>query len=177
MKPSASFIKVLGLLALFSSVPLTLYLLYNRTGGPTSQKELLLYRNLRFAFMAGTPTVDLGPLTPWPWVKMCALNFGLSPEQVKGVIGFLYKDYGELHWMARPEYWTLLFIDSEREASWGLAIPVVPVRIPRKDMAELTLPPGSDGVCVTREQGGLVMSRNPQAPVGSTPITVSLGPR
>ena len=172
-----SFVKFLGLMVIFTSVPLTLHLLYNRTGGPTSQKEMLLYKNLRYVFMKGTATVDLAPLTPWPWVKVCAVTHGLSQEQLAGIIGFAYKDYGELHWMPRPEYWTLLFIDSTREASWGTATPVVPVRIPRKELADFTLPEGSLGTCVERQTGGLVLSRKTDAPVGTTPVTVSLGLR
>jgi len=177
LKSSPSFVKVLAFLAVMCLVPFTLYVLYNRTGGPTSQKEMQLYKNLRFAFMAGTPTVDLAPLTPWSWVKVCAVTHGLSPEQLAAVIGFSYKDYDQLHWLARPEYWTLLFVDSEREASWGKVTPVTPVRIPRKDIAGLSLPEGVQGVCVNREDGGLVLTRNPAAELGTTPVTATLGKR
>ena len=131
LRPSASFLKVLGLLAIFTLAPGSMYLMYYRTGGPTSNKEQVLQKNLRFAFMAGTETIDLAPLTPWPWVKVCALTSDLTEEQADAVLGFPYKDFDQLFWMHRPEFWTLIFVDSEREASWGSATPVVPRRVSR----------------------------------------------
>ncbi len=51
--PSKSFIKVIGLLLLLSLGPLSIYVLYTRTGGLESCRELSFHRNMRFAFMAG----------------------------------------------------------------------------------------------------------------------------
>jgi hypothetical protein len=171
-----SFVKFLGIMAIFALTPISLYILYHR-GGPTSQNEMLLYKNLRFAFMAGTPTVDLGPLTPWPWVRVCAVTDNVTPADVQAVLGFPYAQYDLLHWIKRPEYWTLLFIDNDRESGAGMVTPIEPIRVPRKEVAELKLPGGSKGACVDREHGGLVLTRDPAAPVGTSPVTVSLGPR
>ncbi|TAK99078.1 MAG: hypothetical protein EPO08_17400 [Rhodospirillaceae bacterium] len=177
LKPSSSFLKVLGLLAIFTLAPGSMYLMYYRTGGPTSNKEQVLQKNLRFAFMAGTETIDLAPLTPWPWVKVCALTSDLTEEQADAVLGFPYKDFDQLFWMHRPEFWTLVFIDSERQASWGAATPVVPVRVSRRDLAELALPDGVHGLCTDRDTGGLIISRRTDAPAGTTPVMVRIGKR
>jgi len=173
-KPSASFLKVLGLLAIFTLAPGTIYLMYYRTGGPASKKELELQKNLRFAFMAGTDAVDLAPLTPSPWQKACAVTNDVTEDELDRVVGFAYKDYAQLYWLHHPEFWTLLLIDNSREASWGEVTPVVPVRIPRKDVAELALPDGAKGVCMDRD-GRLLLTRRKDAPVGTTPVVVRLG--
>jgi hypothetical protein len=173
-KPSPSFLKAVALLAFLSLTPVTLYLLYNRTGGPASQKELALQKNLRFAFMAGVDLVDVVPLTPYPWVKMCALANGVTQDEMTAIIGFPYKDYSQLHWLPRPEYWTLMFIDAEREANWGKATPVTPVRIPRKDVADLSLPSNVKGVCVSRLGGKLNLTRRLNAEPGTSPVIVRL---
>jgi hypothetical protein len=163
-----------ALLLVLSLGPTSLYLMYNRTGGPASQKELGLQKNLRFAFMAGMDLIDLAPLTPWPWQKVCAVTNGLTEAELTQVIGFEYKDYDQLHWLPRPEYWTLIFIDPEREASWGKAHPVTPVRIPRKEVGDLMLPNGVKGTCINRGEGGLNLSRLPDTVVGTSPVVVRL---
>ena len=173
-KPSPSFLKAVLLIAVLSLTPISLYLMYYRTGGPASQKELALQKNLRFAFMAGSDLVDVVPLTPWPWVKMCAITTGVSKDELTSIIGFPYKNYSELHWIGRPEYWTILFIDAEREANWGKAIPVTPVRIPRKELADLLLPSNAKGVCVGRLGGKLNLTRRLNADPGTSPVTVRL---
>jgi hypothetical protein len=172
-KPSATFLRVIVLLLVFSLAPATLYILYTRTGGPASGKELVFQKNLRFALMAGGDAVDLGPLADWPWVKVCAVGSGLSEDDLTKVIGFDYKDYGELHWLPLPDYWTLLFIDKEREASWGKAHPVVPIRISRKDLADIALPKDVKGQCIERNTGRIEVTRG-TAPVGTSPITLNL---
>lgn len=169
--PSKSFLKVIGLFALFTIAPGTIYFLYTRTGGPESKKELSFQRNLRYALMEGTDTVDFGPLTEWPWEKVCALTDGLSDGEIDAVLGFEYLGKAEMHWMHRPDYWTILFVDKEREASWGLTRPVVAVRIPRKGLADLRLPLGAKGVCADR-YGELPRILRHHAPVGESPITL-----
>ncbi len=173
LKPSPTFLRLLVLLAVFSLAPVTLYILYTRTGGPASGKELVFQRNLRFSLMAGSDTVDLATLTAWPWEKVCALDAALTEDELNAVVGFSYKDYAELHWLHLADYWTLFFVDSERQASWGLARPVVPIRISRKEHADLALPPGVKGQCVGRGDGRLQLSRK-TVPVGVTPVTASL---
>jgi hypothetical protein len=163
---------VLVLLAVFSLAPATLFILYTRTGGPPSQKEMTVQKNMRYAFMAGADAVDLAPLTPFPWVKVCALNSGLSHADVNAVLGFDYVNIQELHWLHLPEYWTLIFVDREREASWGMARPVTPVRISRKELADLQLPDGAKGLCISRE-GRIELTRR-SAPVGESPIVAHL---
>ncbi len=160
--------KVLALLALFSLAPVTLYVLYARTGGVASGKEVTVQKNLRYAFMTGADNIDLAPLTPWPWIKVCALDAGLSRADVTAILGFDYDNFAELHWLHLADYWTLIFIDVEREASWGLARPVTPVRVPRKDLGDLTLPDGAKGQCMDRD-GRLALTRR-EAPVGVSPI-------
>jgi hypothetical protein len=174
LKPTRSFWKVAGLIAILSLTPLSIYLMYYRTGGPTSQKELAVQKNLRFAFMVGTDIIDLAPLTAWPWERVCAVTHGITEQELTALIGFRYKDFDQLHWLPRPEYWTLLFIDAEREANWGKAIPVTPVRIPRKDVADLVLPIDGKGVCASRTGGRLNLARTPDAPVGTSPVTARL---
>ncbi|MEQ9448579.1 MAG: hypothetical protein RLN70_06670, partial [Rhodospirillaceae bacterium] len=109
LAPSRSFLKFVALLLLFTSVPGTLYILYTRTGGPESKKELAFQKNLRYALMAGGETLDLAPLTDWPWEKVCAVNNGLTEDEFKAVVGFEYEHFGELHWMHLENYWTLVF--------------------------------------------------------------------
>lgn len=171
MGPSRSFLKVLGLLAIFSLAPGTIYFLYTRTGGPESKKELAFQRNLRFTLMGGADTIDFGPLTEWPWEKVCALTDGLTDAEVDDILGFEYIGKAELHWLRRPEYWTLLFVDVEREVSWGKARPVTAIRIPREGLANLHLPIGSKGTCVPHDSIQARLSRSP-APVGISPVTI-----
>jgi len=172
IKPSSSFVKVLVLLAVFSLAPVTLYILYTRTGGPPSQKEMQFQKNLRFAFMQGVDALDLAPLAAWPYVKVCALQSGLTHDEVNTILGFDYTNIEELHWLHLGDYWTLVFVDAEREASWGMARPVTPVRIPKKDLADLKLPAGAKGQCISRD-GRIEITRG-AAPVGESPITVQL---
>jgi hypothetical protein len=173
IKPTASFMKAAGLLAFLSLTPLSIYVMYNRTGGPESKKEMTFQKNLRYAFMAGSQAVDLGPLTDWPWVTVCAFDSAVTRAQMTAVLGFDYKDFDQLHWLPLEDHWTLLFIDSAREASWGLARPVTPVRVPRAELADATFPDGVKGVCVPRETGRLVFARA-SAPVGASPIMAEL---
>ena len=173
--PSKSFLKAMALLLIFTSAPATIYILYSRTGGPESQKELSFHRNIRFALMGGTDTVDIKPLTEWPWVKACALKDNLSREQVNAVIGREYPHYRELNWMGQEDYWTLVFEDSERDTSWGLHTPSVPVRMPKKDIAGAVFPDGVDGICFTEDQSVLAVTRS-AAPVGQSPAVLQLGP-
>lgn len=172
LKPSSSFQKVLILLAVFSLAPGTLYFLYARNGGPASQKEMKVQKNMRYAFMAGVDAIDLAPLTEFPWVKVCALTNGLTRDDVNKVLGFDYQFFQELHWLHLEEYWSLVFIDSEREASWGMARPVTPIRIPRKDLADVKLPDGAKGQCITRD-GRIELTRR-SVPVGESPVVVQL---
>jgi len=172
VKPSKSFLKVLLLLAIFSLAPVTLYILYARGGGPASQKELQFQKNMRFAFMQGTDAIDLAPLAAWPYIRVCALDSGLSDDEVNKLLGFKYDNIAELHWLHLGDFWSLVFIDSEREASWGMARPVVPVRIPKKDLADLKLPAGANGQCISND-GRIEITRRNVA-VGESPIVVQL---
>ncbi len=169
-KPTPSFLRVLLLLAIFSLTPVTLYILYTRTGGPASQKEMQFQRNLRYAFMQGVDAIDLAPLAAWPYIRVCALDSGLSHDEVTKILGFDYENFQELHWLHLKEYWTLVFIDKEREVSWGMARPVTPVRIPRKDLADLKLPAKSKGQCIDGD-GRIEITRRTGA-VGESPVTM-----
>jgi len=171
--PSPSFLKVIALLLIFTLAPGMLYFMYTRTGGPESKKELAFQRNLRYALMAGTDTLDLAPLTEWNWKTVCALQNGISEEQLADVTGFEYEHFAELHWNHLPGYWTLLFFDSEREANWGMTRPVTPVRVPRKELADLKLPSEVIGSCV--DAGELVTLQRHAAPVGESPIVIDFG--
>jgi hypothetical protein len=173
IKPTASFMKAAGLLAFLSLTPFSIYLMYNRSGGPESQKEMTFQKNLRYAFMAEPTAIDLALLTAWPWVKVCAVDAGATREEFKQIIGFDYKDYDEMHWLPLKTHWSLVFIDYEREASWGTAHPVTPVRIPRAALANAKFPEGVKGVCVPRETGRLMFARG-LAPVGASPIVAEL---
>ena len=173
-KPSASFKRLILLLVIFSLAPITLYFLYARTGGPASARELTFQRNMRFLLMADTPEIILPRITlDWEWEKVCVLDSQLTSAEVNQIAGFDYPFFGELHWMDRPEYWTLFFVDQEREASWGKSRHAVPIRISRKDVADLKLPDGVKGVCIPRENGKLPVTRH-TAVVGTTPVTVDL---
>ncbi|MSO97774.1 MAG: hypothetical protein EXR11_06090 [Rhodospirillaceae bacterium] len=173
IKPTASFMKAAGLLAFLSLTPLSIYIMYNRTGGPESQKEMGFQKNLRYALMGESLAIDLAPLTEWPWVTACAIDSGTTREEMTAIIGFDYKDYDQLHWLPLKTHWTLMFIDFEREASWGMARPVVPVRIPRAGLADVKFPEGVKGVCVLRETGRLLFQRR-NAAVGVSPIVTYL---
>lgn len=169
-KPSTGFMRVLLLLAILSLAPVTMYILYSRTGGPPSPKEMQVQKNLRYAFMQGQDAIDLAPLTPWPYVKVCALESGLSTAEVNKILGFDYEFIQEMHWLHLADTWSLVFVDREREANWGMARPVTPVRISRKDLADLKLPAGTKGQCITRD-GRIELTRK-QAPVGESPMVM-----
>ncbi|MBM3514497.1 MAG: hypothetical protein FJX59_12415 [Alphaproteobacteria bacterium] len=173
IKPTKSFMKVAALLALLSLGPATIYVLYTRTGGPESQKERTFQINLRYALMAGTDTVDFAPLTAWDYDTVCAIDSAVTLDQLTQVIGFEYKDYGELHWLRRADMWTLLFIDVERDTNWGKHRPVTPIRIPRAGLTDVALPEGTKGVCVPRAKLTVSVSRR-AAPVGSSPAVLEL---
>jgi hypothetical protein len=170
LAPSPSFLKVIGLLLVFTLAPGTLYVLYTRTGGPESKKELAFQKNMRYALMSGEDTIDLAPLTVWPWVEVCALDSGITETELTALIGFEYRHFGELHWLHLENYWTLFFIDSERQANWGLTRPVTPIRIPRKELADLTLSEGVVGRCVDFQEEIKITRR--EMPVGVSPIVV-----
>lgn len=169
--PSKSFLKVLGLLAVFTLAPATIYMLYTRTGGPESKKEIVFHKNLRFVLMGGEDVLDFGPLTEWPWEKVCALTDGLADKEIDEILGFEYLAKAEMHWMSRAEYWTLLFVDVEREVNWGKARPVTAIRMSHREMAELRLPLGSKGICVPRHSIQARLSRSPAA-IGQSPVTI-----
>jgi hypothetical protein len=151
-----------------------LSIVYYHFGGFPSEVEQRLQRNLRFAFMRGIDIVDPGPLMPGDWVKVCAITAGLSHAEVDEVLGFPYTRYRDIRWIGRPAYWTLLFIDAPKELNAGNVIPVTPVRIPRKEIAELMLPPGKKGVCVNRGLGRLRLARRLDGDVGVSPVVVGL---
>jgi hypothetical protein len=173
LKPSPSFLKAAGLLAFLSLTPISIFIMYNRTGGPESQKEMAFQKKLRYAFMAESQAIDLAPLTDWPWVRACAFDAGTSRAEMTAVLGFDYRDYDQMHWLPLKDHWTLMFVDFEREASWGTARPVTPIRIPRPELANAQFPDGAKGVCVPRETGRLTFERG-TAPVGTSPITAEL---
>lgn len=173
LKPSPTFLKAMGLLLVLSLAPVSIYILYNRTGGFESQKERAFQKVLRFVFMGPEQVVDMTKYTEWPWARMCAFTNAVSREDMTAVLGFDYKDYDQLNWLPHARNWTLMFIDTPRDVSWGTATPVTPIRIPRADLADLELPAGVKGVCVPRETGRLVFRRG-VAPVGVSPITVKL---
>lgn len=169
--PSKSFLKVLGLLAIFTIAPATIFFLYTRTGGPESKKELVFQRNLRFALMAEGDTLNFAPLTDWSWVKVCAITNGVTPAEIDELVGFDYIGKAEMHWVGNPDYWSLVFVDSEREANWGLTTPATAIRIPRKALADLHLPEGAKGVCVNHDSIQARLTRG-AAPVGVSPVTI-----
>lgn len=173
LKPSPSFLKAAGLLAFLSLTPVSIYIMYNRTGGPESKKEMTFQKNLRYAFMAEERAIDLGPLTEWPWTKVCAFDSAVSREDMTKILGFDYRDYDQLHWLPLAKTWTLLFVGDEYQASWGPARIITPVRIPRAELANATFPDGVKGLCVPRETGRLTFERG-TAPVGSSPVTTQL---
>ena len=168
--PSKSFLKVIALLMIFTLAPGTMYFLYTRTGGPESKKELAFQKNMRTALMYGSEELDFAPLSTWSWIKVCALDSGITEAELTELIGFEYEHYPELHWRHLAGYWTLMFIDSEREASWGMARPVTPVRIPRKALADLALPSGVKGRCFDLQESVRLSRRN--VPVGESPVIV-----
>lgn len=170
LAPSPSFLKVIGLLLVFTLAPGTLYVLYTRTGGPESKKELAFQKNMRYALMSGEETIDLAPLTAWPWVEVCALDSGITKAELTALIGFEYEHFGELHWSHLEDHWTLFFIDSEREANWGMTRPITPVRVPRKELADLALPEGAVGRCVDFQE--IIGLTRREMPVGTSPIVV-----
>jgi len=102
---------------------------------------------------------------------VCALTDGLTPAEIDRLLGFEYVGKAELHWMRNAAYWTLLFVDSEREANWGMTTPVTAIRIPRQALADLRLPIGAKGTCVERNGIHARLSRAP-APVGVSPVTI-----
>ncbi len=171
-KPSKSFLKFVGLMALLSLAPVSMYIIYTRTGGPASDKEQKFQKNLRYAFMRGEDAIDLAPLADWPYIKVCALDSGLTHDEVTKVLGFDYQYFDQMNWLHLAGFWTLVFVDVEREASWGMARPVTTIRIPRKDLADLKLPAGAKGTCITHD-GRAEIERH-AAPVGESPVTVSL---
>ncbi len=172
-KPSPTFLKAIALMLVLSLAPLTIYILYNRTGGPESQKERTFQKKLRYVLMGANTSVDLGPYTEWEWETVCAIDANVSAAELEGILGFKYKDYDQLHWMPVARYWTLLFVGDERETNWGKHHPVTPIRIPRDDLANLALPEGKKGVCVPRQTGRFVFQRG-EAPISASPITASI---
>lgn len=173
-KPSRSFLLILALLALFALAPITLSIVYYHFGGLASEQEQRLQRNLRFAFMKGVDIIDLAPLMEGDWVKVCAIETGLSRAEVDQVVGFAYARYGDIRWIDRPEYWTLLFIDAPKQLNAGNIVSVMPIRVQRREVANLLLPPGVKGQCVGRTGGRLNLLRRLDAPAGESPVVVRL---
>ena len=89
--PSKSFLKVIALLLIFTLAPGTMYFLYTRTGGPESKKELAFQKNMRTALMFGSEAIDFKPLSTWPWIKVCALDSGITETELLELIGFEYE--------------------------------------------------------------------------------------
>lgn len=172
-KPSPTFLKAMALMLVLSLAPLTIYILYNRTGGPESQKERTFQKKLRYVLMGAETSVDLGPYTEWEWETLCAFDANVSAAEMEAVLGFKYKDYDQMHWMPVARYWTLMFVGSERETNWGKHHPVNPIRIPRDDLANLKLPGGQKGVCVPRATARFVFQRG-TAPIGTSPVTAEI---
>lgn len=164
--------KVLLLLAIFSLAPVTMYIMYTRTGGPESQKEMKVQKNLRYAFMGGIDAIDLAPLSDTTWEKVCAVTDNVSRAELTKIIGFDYEHFQELHWLHLKDHWTLLFIGAEREVNWGKTRPVMPVRIPRKELADLKLTVEGKGQCITR--GGRAEITRRSVPVGESPVVLQL---
>ncbi|NKB43078.1 MAG: hypothetical protein GKS03_02250 [Alphaproteobacteria bacterium] len=171
--PSKSFIKVIGLILLLSLGPASIYFLYKRTGGLESRDELAFHRNIRFEFMAGTDSVDLRPLTDWSWETVCAFGSGLSQAEVNALVGFSYDNFSQLTWRNLSDHWTLLFIDSERETSWGLHRPVTPIRIPTDDISGFNAGEGARGSCAEHDTARLALERR-EVPLGKTPVVARL---
>ena len=171
--PSKSFVKVIGLLLLLSLGPLSIYILYTNTGGLESRRELAFHRNIRFAFMAGTETVDLALLTDWPWVRVCAFGAGLSHKEVDDLVGFSYDNFSQLTWRHLDDHWTLLFIDSERHTNWGRHRPIVPIRIPVEAIADYSFGQQTIGTCVNRDQAALSLERQ-RVVIDRSPVTARL---
>ncbi len=170
--PSKSFIKIIGLLLLLSLGPASIYVMYTRTGGLESRRELAFHKNARFAFMAGTDAVPLAALTDWPWETVCAFGPGLSQADVDQLLGFSYENFSQMTWRDLEDHWTLLFVDSERETNWGMHRPVVPIRVPALDIAGYDGP--QTGACVTSPDAHLVLSRTGFEP-GVSPVSAALG--
>ncbi len=173
-KPSPSFVKVGALLALFALAPITLSIVYYHFGGLPSENEQRLQRNLRFAFMRGGDIVDLDPLMPGKWNKVCAITTGLSREDVDKVVGFSYTRYRDIRWVDRADFWTLLFIDPPEELNAGTVTTVLPIRVNRREVAQLLLPPGVKGVCARRQGAHLNLARRLDTPVDASPILARL---
>lgn len=171
--PSKSFIKIIGLLLLLSLGPASIYIMYTRTGGLESRRELAFHKNARFAFMAGTDAVPLATLTDWPWETVCAFGPGLSQADLDELIGFSYENFAQMTWRDLEDHWTLLFIDRERETNWGMHRPVIPIRVPVIDIA------GYNGLrsgeCVTSPSAQLALSRN-EFELGVSPVSAALVP-
>lgn len=174
--PSKSFAKFIGLLLLLSLGPLSIYILYTRTGGLESRRELAFHRTLRFAFMGGADTIPVAPLTDWPWERVCAFKSGLSQDQVNDVVGFAYDDFSQLPWRDLEDHWTLVFIDSERETNWGMHRPVIPLRIPTDTIANFAFEPDMDGLCAGRQDAVLALTRE-EGLLDRTPVTARLAAR
>jgi len=174
--PSKSFVKFIGLLLLLSLGPLSIYFLYTRTGGLESRRELAFHRTLRFAFMGGTDVIGLAPLTNWPWERVCAFKSGLSQGQINDLVGFIYDDFAQLPWRDLEDYWTLMFIDAERETNWGMHRPVISLRIPMDTIAQYAYTPDSSGLCVIKDNAVLALTREAGL-LDSTPVTARLTTR
>ena len=173
-KPSPSFVKVGALLALFALAPIMLSIIYYHFGGLASENEQRFQRNLRFAFMRGGDIVELAPLRPGKWVKVCAIDTGLSREDVDKVVGFSYVRYRDIRWIGRPDFWTLLFIDPPEQISAGNVVTVTPIRINRREVADLALPRDIKGVCAGRDGAHLNLARRMDAAVDATPVIARL---
>jgi hypothetical protein len=171
--PSKSFIKFVALILLLSLAPASIYILYKRTGGLESRKELAFHKNLRYQFMYGTKTVSLEELTNWGWARVCAFEGGAKQSEIDDLLGFHYADFDNLTWRNLDDHWTLLFIDSERETNWGMHRPIIAIRVPELELASFRKADNHIGNCVLRDRAALSLERS-SVPLGQTPVTVSL---
>jgi len=169
--PSKSFLKAVGLLLLLSLGPASIYILYTRTGGLESRRELAFHKNARFAFMAATETVSLSALTDWPWQTVCSFGPGMRQSDVDTLLGFSYDNFGQLTWRDLEDHWTLLFIDAERDTNWGPHRPIIAIRVPVDAIAAYGGP--AEGECIAAEGAALAVSRGAFEP-GLSPVTVRL---
>ena len=121
--------------------------------------------------MAGQDSIELISLADWNWKTACAFGHGISESRLERLIGFPYKNFNQLSWRKLPNFWTLLFIDSQRQTNWGLHRPVIAIRIPQDSIARYAGP--EIGNCVSAEKAFLFIERNLISPE-ITPISAKL---
>ena len=171
--PSKSFIKFVALILLLSLAPASIYILYKRTGGLESRRELTFHKNLRYKLMYGQETVSLNELTDWGWIRVCAFEAGARQSQIDQLVGFHYADFDNLTWRNLEDYWTLVFIDSERDTNWGMHRPIIAIRVPSLEIASFRKLDDRVGNCVLKDAAALSLERS-RVPLGQTPVKASL---